>query len=164
MNCKGSCLQLLGLWNFFVFFRFFPLNFVYFWIKSRKKLYGCFFHSICANFGNKNIGRTKLTTLKMLIFANFWGPEVVGSSSYQKNIWAKFTHLYIPLLCKEFFWCATTLDTLIFTTQGQQYILYTYIRTLDTLFKRWYIRFLPIWSGQKSSVQWPAVHVVHEPV
>jgi hypothetical protein len=32
-----------------------------------------FFHSICAtdlNFGNKNIGRRKLSTLKTLIFAN----------------------------------------------------------------------------------------------
>ena len=39
----------------------------------------------------------------MLIFANFWGPEVVGSSSYQKNIGAQFTHLHVPSLCKEFF-------------------------------------------------------------
>ena len=77
------------------------------WHKmSRKKRYGCFFHSICdtdLNFGTKNIERTKLSTLKTLIFANFWGPEVVGSSLYQKNIGAKFTHLYIPSLCKEFF-------------------------------------------------------------
>ena len=39
----------------------------------------------------------------MLIFANFWDQEVVGSNTYQKNIGAKFTHLYIPSLCKEFF-------------------------------------------------------------
>ena len=99
-------MQLLGFWNFFIFFRFFPSKLVYFWTKSRKKRYGCFFHSICAtdlNFGTKNIERTKLSTLKTLIFANFWGPEVVGSSSCQKNIGAKFTHLYIPSLCKEFF-------------------------------------------------------------
>ena len=89
----------------FRFLEFFPSKLVYFWTKSRKKRYGCFFHSICAtdlNFGTKNIERTKLSTLKTLIFANFWGPEVVGSSSYQKNIGAKFTHLYIPSLCKEF--------------------------------------------------------------
>ena len=99
-------MQLLGFWNFFDFFQFFPSKLVYFWTKSRKKRYGCFFHSVCAtdlNFGTKNIERTKLSTLKTLIFANFWGPEVVGSSLYQKNIGAKFTHLYIPSLCKEFF-------------------------------------------------------------
>ena len=39
----------------------------------------------------------------MPIFENFRGPEVSGSSSYQKNIGAKFTYLYIPSLCKEFF-------------------------------------------------------------
>ena len=37
------------------------------------------------------------------MFANFWGPEVVGSSLYQKNIGAQFTHLHVPSLCKEFF-------------------------------------------------------------
>ena len=98
-------MQLLGFWNFFVFFRFFLSKLVYFWTKSRKKRFGCFFHSICAtdlNFGTKNIERTKLSTLKTLIFSNFWGPEVVGCSSCQKNIGAKFTHLYIPSLCKEF--------------------------------------------------------------
>ena len=92
--------------EFFRFFQFFPPKLVYFWTKSRKKRYGCFFHSILTtdfNFCPKNIERTKLSNLKTLIFANFWGPEVVGSSSYQKNIGAKFTHLYIPSLCKEFF-------------------------------------------------------------
>ena len=42
-------------------------------------------------------------TFKPLIFENFRGPEVVGSSLYQKNIGAQFTHLYVPSLCKEFF-------------------------------------------------------------
>ena len=32
---------------------------------------------------------------------NFQGPEVVGSSLYQKNIGAKFTHFYRPSLCWE---------------------------------------------------------------
>ena len=77
----------------------------------------CFFHTICAtdnNFGIKNIERTKLSTLKTLIFANFWGPEVVGSSSYQNNIGAKFIHLYIYLHCvRSSSWCATTLATLL---------------------------------------------------
>ena len=36
-RCWGNCLQLLGFWNFFVFFRFFPLKLVYFWTESRKK-------------------------------------------------------------------------------------------------------------------------------
>jgi hypothetical protein len=41
----------------------------------------------------------KKLTFKNLIFGNFWGPEVVGSSSYQKNICAELTHLYRPPLC-----------------------------------------------------------------
>ena len=45
------------------------------------------------------MGRWKKLTFKNLIFGNFWGPEVVGSSSYQKNIGAEFTHLYRPSLC-----------------------------------------------------------------
>ena len=49
------------------------------------------------------MGRWKKMTFKNLIFGNFWGPEVVGSSLYQKNIGAQFTHLYVPSLCKEFF-------------------------------------------------------------
>ena len=39
------------------------------------------------------LGRWKKMTFKNLIFGNFWGPEVVGSSLYQKNIGVKFTHL-----------------------------------------------------------------------
>ena len=35
--CLGNCLQLLGCWNFFVFFQFFPLKLVYFWTNRRKK-------------------------------------------------------------------------------------------------------------------------------
>ena len=30
IRCEGNYLQLLGFWNFFVFFRFFPLKLVYF--------------------------------------------------------------------------------------------------------------------------------------
>ena len=58
IRCQGNCLQLLGFWNFFVFFWFFPSKLVYFRTKSRKKRYGYFFHSICAtdfSFGTKNI-------------------------------------------------------------------------------------------------------------
>jgi hypothetical protein len=54
------------------FFRFFPLKIVYFWTKSRKNIYGCFFHSICAtevNFGTQNNVRVRQSTLKTLIFA-----------------------------------------------------------------------------------------------
>ena len=42
-----------------------------------------------------NIGKWKEVTFKPLIFENFGGPEVVGSSSYQKNIGAELTHLYM---------------------------------------------------------------------
>ena len=40
-------------------------------------------------------------TFKPLGFENFRDPEVVGSSSYKKNIDAKFTHSYRPSLCWE---------------------------------------------------------------
>ena len=43
----------------------------------------------------------KKCTFKNLIFGNFWGPEVIGSILYQKNIGAEFTHLYRPSLCLE---------------------------------------------------------------
>ena len=36
-------------------------------------------------------------------YSNYWGPEVVRSSCYRKNIGAEFTHLYIPSLCEETF-------------------------------------------------------------
>ena len=87
IRCKGNCLQLLGFWIFFVFFRFFPLKLVYFWTKSWKNTYGCFFHSFCAtyfNFGTnwkneitnfKNSDFCKLCAISMLDiknnFANF---------------------------------------------------------------------------------------------
>ena len=45
------------------------------------------------------LGKGKYVTFKPLIFEDFQGPEVVGSSSYQKNIGVKFTHLYRPSLC-----------------------------------------------------------------
>ena len=47
------------------------------------------------------MGRWQKLTLKNLIFGNFWGPEEVGSSLYQKNIGAKFTHLNRTSLCWE---------------------------------------------------------------
>ena len=34
------------------------------------------------------VGRWKQLTCKTLIFGNFWGPSVVGSSLYQKNIYS----------------------------------------------------------------------------
>ena len=89
ITCKGNCLQLLDFWNFFVFFRFFPLKLVYFWTKSRKNIYGCFFHSFCATdlkFGTKNNGRMKQSILKTLIFASYWGFVPSLCYKYQKNI------------------------------------------------------------------------------
>ena len=38
IRCWDNCLQLLGFWNFFVFFWFFPLKLVYFWTKSRNSI------------------------------------------------------------------------------------------------------------------------------
>ena len=61
IRCYGNCLQLLGFWNFFIYIQFLPLKLVFFWTKSRKNIYGSFFHSFCAtdlNFVNKNNGRT----------------------------------------------------------------------------------------------------------
>ena len=68
IRCWGNCLHLLGFWNFFVFFRFFPLKLVYFWTKSRKNIYGCFFHSFCATD---------------LYFAIYWGCPLVQFSKLQ---------------------------------------------------------------------------------
>ena len=90
IRCWGNCLQLLGFWNFSDFFRFFSLKLVYFWTKSRKNIYGCFFHSFCAtdfNFGNKNYGRLKYSTLQSLIFASYWGSPVVQFSKFNKFLW-----------------------------------------------------------------------------
>ena len=36
-------------------------------------------------------------------YSDYWGSEVVRSSCYRKNIGTEFTHLHIPLLCKECF-------------------------------------------------------------
>ena len=55
------------------------------------------------------MGRRKYLTFKTLIFGNFWGPEVVGSNSYQKNIGVKFTHCV-----RRSLWTVTTLATLAF--------------------------------------------------
>ena len=90
IRCKGSCLKLLGFWNFFVFFRFFPLKLVYFWTKDSKNIYECFFHSLCAtdlNFGTKNNGRIKYSTLKTLIFASYWGSPLVQFSKFKSFLW-----------------------------------------------------------------------------
>ena len=63
---KSESLKLIILifhvFRFLEFFHFFLLKPVYFWTKSRKNIYGCFFHSFCAtdpNFGTKNNGRMK---------------------------------------------------------------------------------------------------------
>ena len=68
----------LNACNFLVFgiFSFFPDFFFsnYFCIKNRKNIFGCFFHLFCAtdlNFGTKNNGRLKLSTLTTQIFAIF---------------------------------------------------------------------------------------------
>jgi hypothetical protein len=90
LRCKGNFLQLLGFWIFFVFFRFFPLKLIYFWTKSRKNIYGCFFHSFLAtdlNFGNKNIRSVKYLTLKTLIFASYWGSPLVQFSKFNNFLW-----------------------------------------------------------------------------
>ena len=97
--------------RFLEFFHFFPdffhPNLFIFEPKVEKKKIWMFFPlNLCTtdlNFGTKNVGRTKLSSKKMMIFANCCGPEVVRSSCYSKNIGAKFIHLYIPSLCKEFF-------------------------------------------------------------
>ena len=38
----------------------------------------------------------KQLTFKILIFENFWGPEVSWSKLYQRNIGAKLTHWHMP--------------------------------------------------------------------
>ena len=46
--------------------------------KVKKYIYGCFFHSFCANdFNNR---RLKYVTLKNLIFASYWGSPLVQNS------------------------------------------------------------------------------------
>ena len=74
--------------EFFLFFQFFPLKLVYFWTKSRKNVYGCFFHSFCAtdlNLGTKNNGTMKQSTLKTLIFASYGGSVPSQHYRYQKK-------------------------------------------------------------------------------
>ena len=49
-------------------------------------------------------GKTKIIEFWNLIFGNLWGPEVVESSLYQKNIGMEFTHLYLKKQCgRNFF-------------------------------------------------------------
>ena len=103
IRCEGDCLQLLGFWNFFVFFRFFPLKLVYFWTKSRKNIYGCFFHSFCATdlkFGTKNIRSMKLSILKTLIFASYWDSVPSQCYRYQKTILQRLIFLQKRSLCQ----------------------------------------------------------------
>ena len=76
--------------EFFHFFRFFPLKLVYFWTKSKKDIYGCFFHSFCAtdlNFGTQNNGGMKYSTLKTVIFARYWGYPLVQFSKFKNFLW-----------------------------------------------------------------------------
>ena len=82
--------------EFFRFFRFFSLKLVYFWTKSRKNIYRCFFHSICATelkFGTQNNVRVRQSILKILIFAteNHKWFKVVGIkiSFEHVDFWAK---------------------------------------------------------------------------
>jgi hypothetical protein len=80
--------------EFFRLFQFFSAqNCIFLNQKLKKK--DVFFLSIFANDLNFGVKRTKLSTLKTLIFANCRGPEVVQSSWYQQNIVPEFTHLYI---------------------------------------------------------------------
>ena len=55
----------------------------------------------------------KKMTFKALIFGNFWGPEAVGSSWYQKKL-AHNLLIYIGLHCvRRSLWTVTTLATLM---------------------------------------------------
>ena len=81
--------RFLDFWGFF--FQFLLLKLVHFWTKNRKNIYGRFFHSFCAtdlNFGTKNNGRMKYSTLKTLIFASYWGSPLVQFSKFNKFLWA----------------------------------------------------------------------------
>ena len=96
------------------------LFFFYFWFKNKQvwtekigkktkkfqKLKSCRqlpAHLIHTSFSNISPGESKKSTFTPTIFSNCLGSEVVGSSFYQKNIGAYFTHLHIPSLFKEFF-------------------------------------------------------------
>ena len=77
--------------NFFIFFWFFPLKLVYFWTKSKNIYIWVFFPLICAtdfNFGTKNNGRRKYSTLKTVIFASYWGTPLVQFSKFKNFLWA----------------------------------------------------------------------------
>ena len=103
IRCWGNCLQLLGFWNFSDFFRFFSLKLVYFWTKSRKNIYGCFFHSFCATdlkFGTKNIRSMKLSILKTQIFASYWDSVPSQCYRYQKTILQRLIFLQKRSLCQ----------------------------------------------------------------
>ena len=94
--------------NFFVFFWVFPFKLVYFWTKSRKNIYGCFFHSFCAtdlNFDTKNNGGMKYSTIKTVIFASCWGSPLVQFSKFKNFLWVcwflcKNLSNFVSLPCK----------------------------------------------------------------
>ena len=100
IRCSGNCLHLLGIWNFFGFFRFFPLKLVYFWTESRKNRYGCFFHSICATelkFSTKNSVRTRQSTLKL------WFLLSTENHKWFKVVGVKISFEHVDSLAKSSF-------------------------------------------------------------
>ena len=51
---------------------------------------GVFFHSFCAtdlNFGIKNFGGMKYSSLKTVIFASYWGSPLVQFSKFKIFLW-----------------------------------------------------------------------------
>ena len=53
-------------------------------------VHGCFFHSLCPtdlNFGTKNNGGMKYSTLKTVIFASYCGSPLVQFSKFKKFLW-----------------------------------------------------------------------------
>ena len=74
--------------RFLEFFRFFPT------FSAQACLFlnwKCFFHSFCAtdlNFGTKNNGGMKYSTLKTVIFASYWGSPLVQFSKLKNFLWA----------------------------------------------------------------------------
>ena len=61
-----------------------------------------------SQFWCQNFVRTKLSTLKTLIFANCWGPEVVWSSS--RHIRKMFSQR--PIIKSEYSWVCTKINSL----------------------------------------------------
>ena len=88
--------------------------------------------------------RWKWLTFKTLIFGSFWGPEVVGSSSYQKNM-ALNLLIYIDLhYVRRSSWTVTTLATLIRICPIKNYLTksffkqkYLLCRLCKTVLQKW---------------------------